>query len=124
MMNQTLAPSEMPALVTTVERSNQRVSPPVLHPNFLLVQWEIQSRNDQWQAALNIAEAIVAALPGEPIGFIYRSFALHKLGRIDEARQQLLLGARRFPADWRIAYNLACYAGQLGDSAGALNWLD
>ena len=124
MMNQTLAPSEKPSSVTTIEPSNQPSSPPVLHPNFLLVQWEIHSRNGQWQAALNIAEALIAALPAEPIGWIYRSFALHKLGRIEEARQQLLIGARRFPADWRIAYNLACYVCQLGDSAGALNWLD
>jgi Flp pilus assembly protein TadD len=124
MMNQTLAPSEMPTIATTIATSIERRSPSVLHPNFLLVQWEIHSRNGQWQAALNIAEALVAALPGEPIGWIYRSFALHKLGRVEEARQQLLTGARRFPADWRIAYNLACYVCQLGDFAGALNWLD
>ena len=123
-MNQTLAPSETPALVTTVDSSSARPSPSVLHPNFLLVQWEIHSRNGQWQPALNIAEALVAALPAEPIGWIYRSFALHKLGRVEEARQQLLTAARRFPADWRIAYNLACYVCQLGDFAGALNWLD
>ena len=88
------------------------------------MQWEIRLRNGQWLQAFEIAEALVAALPGEPIGWIYRSFALHKLGRVHEARQHLVAAARRFPADWRICYNLACYACQLGDIAGAWNWLD
>ncbi len=120
MEDQTTASSAKPAIVKTSETC----SPMSRHPNLLLVQWEIHFRNGHWLSACEIAEALVAALPGEPIGWVYRSFALHKLGRVHEARQHLLAAARRFPADWRIAYNLACYACQLGDIAGAWNWLD
>ena len=75
-------------------------------------------------AAYAVAQALVMTLPEEPIGWIYRSFVLVKLGRVREARQCLLVGARKFPRDWRIAYNLACYNCQLADVAGAWNWLD
>ena len=94
------------------------------HPTQLLVHWEIYVRTGQWLAAYAVAQSLVLTLPHEPIGWIYRSFALAKLGRVREARQVLLPGARKFPQDWRIAYNLACYNCQLGDVAGAWNWLD
>ena len=66
----------------------------------------------------------MAALPEEPIGWIYHSFALSQLGQLEESRMHLLTAARKFPADWRIAYNLACLTAQRGDLAGAWNWLD
>jgi predicted Zn-dependent protease len=94
------------------------------HPNMLLVRWEIASRARDWSSALAIAKALIAALPVEPIGWIYHAFAEHQMGHLQEARQTLLAGFRKFPKDWRIAYNLACYTAQLGDVAGAWNWLD
>lgn len=124
MENQATDFSEKTASKTAVEVSQERGSTAVIHPHVLLVQWEIHSRNGQWLSALDVAEALVAALPGEPIGWIYRSFALQQLGRVKEARQHLLAAARQFPADWRIAYNLACYSCRLDDIAGAWNWLD
>ncbi len=98
--------------------------PPAFHPHVLLVHWEINVRNRQWPSACSTAQALIAALPQEPIGWIYRSFAWHQMGRIREAWLGLLPAAKRFPQDWRIAYNLACYAGESGDVAGAWNWLD
>jgi len=94
------------------------------HPNLLLVKWEIHFRNRQWHSACEVAQALIDAMPNEPIGFIYRSFALQKIGRVQEARKHLLTAARLFPTDWRIAYNLACYTCELGDIAGTWNWLD
>ena len=104
--------------------NNTNESTTVRHPNVLLVHWEIYARTEQWLAAYAVAQALIVTLPEEPIGWIYRSFALQKLGRVREAWQSLLPGARKFSRDWRIAYNLACYACQLGDIAGAWNWLD
>jgi Flp pilus assembly protein TadD len=95
-----------------------------LHPHLLLVRWEISSRRQDWASACNAAQALIAALPNDPIGWIYRSFALQQLGRLQDARDGLLAAARRFPADWRIAFNLASYVSLLGDHAGAWNWLD
>lgn len=111
--------------ILTPDAASKLQSPPAgTHPHLLLVYWERHTRSGQWQSALAVAESLVEALPQEPIGWLYRSFALQQLGRLREASQFLLKGARRFPADWRIAYNLASYACQLGDLAGAWNWLD
>lgn len=116
-LNETLTP------LTPDAPSKVQGLPPGTHPHILLVHWERHSRSGHWQSALAVAESLVEALPLEPIGWIYRSFALQQLGRLQEASQLLLRGARKFPADWRIAYNLACYVCQLGDKAGAWNWL-
>ena len=95
-----------------------------IHPNLLLVRWEMASRARNWPAALPVAKGLIGALPSEPIGWIYHGFAEQQMGRLIEARQTLIVAARRFPSDWRIAYNLACYSADLGDIAGAQNWLD
>ena len=95
-----------------------------VHPHVLLAHWEIYFRACDWDAALAIAEGLVIRLPDEPIGWIYRSFALQQMKRTEEAKDNLIPAARKFTEDWRIAYNLACYYSQLGDIAGAWNWLD
>jgi len=104
--------------------SKSAVDDQPLHPNALLVYWELYSRTKQWTSAHTIAEGLVLALPHQPIGWIYRSFALHRLGRVKPALAGLLEAAERFPDDWRIAYNAACYSCLLGDMALAWNWLD
>src|SRR6476660_3316047 len=93
-----------------------------VHPHILLAHWEIYFRACDWEAALAIAEGLVIRLPDEPIGWIYRSFALQQMKRTEEAKDNLIPAARKFTEDWRIAYNLACYYSQLGDIAGAWNW--
>jgi tetratricopeptide (TPR) repeat protein len=95
-----------------------------VHPHILLVHWEIYFRAGNWQAAHDIAEGLIICLPDEAIGWIYRSFALKQMRQTKEAVTQLLPAARKFSNDWRIAYNLACYNAELGDIAGAWNWLD
>jgi predicted Zn-dependent protease len=102
----------------------EAASQPAFHPNILLARWEIAVRAKDWSAASGIAKAVMAALPSEPLGWIYHGFAQHQLGQSQEARQTLLAAARKFPNDWRIAFNIACYTAQLGDAAGAWNWLD
>ena len=95
-----------------------------LHPNALLVQWELAARARNWPSAMALAKAIIFRFPNEAIGWIYHAFAQQQMGQVNEARQTLLVAARQFPNDWRIAYNMACYAAQLGDIAGAWNWFD
>ncbi len=98
--------------------------PPAVHTTMLLVRWEIAVRARDWSSAGVIASDLIVALPGEPIGWIYHAFAQQQLGLLQEARRILLAGARKFPKDWRIAYNLACSNAQLGDVAGAWTWLE
>jgi Flp pilus assembly protein TadD len=97
---------------------------PALHPNVLLVRWELAVRAADWSSALALAKALIAALPAEPIGWLYHALAQQQVRQLPEARETLLAAARKFPTDWRIAYNLACCAAQWGDVAGAWNWLE
>jgi tetratricopeptide (TPR) repeat protein len=66
---------------------------------------------------------MVALMPGEPVGWINRSYALHQLKRTREALDTLLPAAAKFPDNLTIAYNLACFACQLGLLAEANRWL-
>src|SRR4051812_457237 len=72
-----------------------------IHPHVLLVHWEIYFRAGDWQAAHDIAEALIMRLPDEPIGWIYRSFALKQMRQTKEAVNQLLPAAKKFSQDWR-----------------------
>ena len=113
--------SDTNARLLNVEGNSQTAG---FHPNVLLVRWEMASRSRNWSAAVGIAKSLIVALPNEPIGWIYHGFAQHQMEQLEEARETLLAAARKFPNDWRIAYNLACYSAELGDIAGAQNWLD
>jgi len=73
---------------------------------------------------VDIGEALVKIDPEFAFGWLRRSFALHKLNRTTEAAELLLPSLDRFPRNWLIRYNLACYACRLGDSKATWNWLD
>ena len=52
-----------------------------VHPHVLLAHWEIYFRAGDWEAACAVAEALIVHLADEPIGWIYRSFALQQMKR-------------------------------------------
>jgi tetratricopeptide (TPR) repeat protein len=66
---------------------------------------------------------MVALIPNEPVGWINRSYALHQLKRTREAWESLLPASQKFPENLTIAYNLACFACQLGHMDEASKWL-
>jgi tetratricopeptide (TPR) repeat protein len=72
--------------------------------------------------ALPKCETLVKLLPDDSFGWIYRSFALHELRRTQEAFDQLLPVANKFPKVWTIPYNLACYCAQLGRLDECMAW--
>jgi predicted Zn-dependent protease len=92
-------------------------------PDALEVRWALAAAARNWDACVATGSALIAAAPDRPSGWIHRSFALHELKRTREAADLLLPAAERFPAQWLIRYNLACYTCQLGDRAGAWHWL-
>jgi predicted Zn-dependent protease len=92
-------------------------------PEALLVRWEIEAREKDWEHSLATARALVAAAPNEPDGWIKQSYSLHELKRTREAWDGLAEVEKRFPKITIIPYNLACYACQLGDFAVALRRL-
>ena len=66
-----------------------------------------------WPDALETARKLVQSLPEEAAGWINRSYALHEMKLTQEAWDQLLTAAEKFPKVSIIPYNLACYACQL-----------
>jgi len=100
-----------------ISRTGQR------HPDVMEVLWRILARLDRWPEALLVACDAVAAAPTRASGWIHRSYTLHELRRTSEALECLLPAAGQFPNEPIIAYNLACYACQLGDVARAKHWL-
>ena len=92
------------------------------HPDVLEVRIEIYARAKKWEGCVEIANALVELRPKNHFFWIQRSFALHLLKRTEEAYNQLLPAAKKFPKVWTIPYNLACYSAQLGRLEECKEW--
>jgi hypothetical protein len=85
-----------------------------IHPDVLEIHCQICANGKKWDACVVIASTLVKLAPDRPAGRIQRSFALHELKRNQEAFENLLPVAEKFPGIWTIPYNLACYCSQIG----------
>jgi predicted Zn-dependent protease len=92
------------------------------HPDVLELRWQIAERQHRWEDGLAVAEALCRLTPDSPFGCIHRSYCLHELKRTQDAWDALLPCAEKFPREWLICYNLACYACQLGRVEEAKRW--
>ncbi len=88
------------------------------------VRWQIYAMAKKWEAALEIASALVQPAPEHPLGWVNRSYCLHGLKRTAEARDNLLREVDKFPISATIRYNLACYEYQWGRLEQAKQWLE
>lgn len=93
------------------------------HPTVLRVSWGICAKAGKWEYAAEVARAIITALPENAWGYIHFAYSLHELKRTKEARAVLLPIADKFPEQYIIQYNLACYCCQLGELEDALQWI-
>jgi len=73
--------------------------------------------------AAEVARGISEMLPDNSWGWIHWAYSLHELKRTKEAQGVLLPVADKFPDEYMIQYNLACYACQLGELKEALQGL-
>lgn len=94
------------------------------HPEALDVEWKALAGLRDWGRALAVAERLLDRVPEEIAGWIHRSYCLHELDRTREALDLLEPAYSRFPDDFVVPYNLACYACQLGDLVSAKAWLE
>jgi tetratricopeptide (TPR) repeat protein len=94
------------------------------HPEVLKVQWGIFAAEMKWEAALEVAAALIELEPEDQMGWVHRSYSLHEVKRTKEARDNLLRVVGKFPFSATMRYNLACYECQLGDLAQAKKWLE
>lgn len=93
------------------------------HPDVLCVRWQVYAKAKKWEIAAEVAQALCKIVPDEPFGWIHLGYALHELKRTQEAWNVLLPVADKFPAEYIVRYNLACYACQLGRLEEAKKWL-
>jgi hypothetical protein len=104
----------------------ERLSPEVRKsPDALEVEWVICAREEDWPCGLAAAERLIEAEPDRPAGWLHRSYATRRTpgGGLAKAFEMLLPASARFPGEPLIAYNLACYACQLGRLDDSRRWL-
>lgn len=93
------------------------------HLDVLEVRFQIYAKAKKWEYAAEIAKAIAELNPGSPFGWIHHAYALQELKRTQEAWNVLLPVVDKFPKEYIMRYNLACYACQLGSLKEARDWL-
>ena len=93
-----------------------------IHPDVLRLRWEIYAKAKKWEACVDLAETLVSIVPERLEGWIQRSFALHEIRRTQEAFDKLLPIVKRFPEEWLVPYNLACYCAQLDRLEECKTW--
>lgn len=103
-----------------------RLSPPALnHPDVLEVRFTICAAGQRWDAAAEIAEALIGVAPERSSGWVHRAYALRRSqgGGLPLAWAVLRPAFDKFPKVSIIPYNLACYAAQFGRLEEAWDWL-
>jgi tetratricopeptide (TPR) repeat protein len=101
----------------------ERISPRSrLHPDVLEIRCQIYADARKWDACADVASTLVKLAPERPAGWLQRSYALHKMIRTQEALDNLLPVAEKFPGIWTIPYNLACYCSKMGLFDDAKEW--
>lgn len=89
------------------------------------LEWAVCARGEDWVAAFALAERMVEAMPCRPFGWVHRAYAARRMPGGGLARAWALLhpAAEKFPKEYIIPYNLACYAAQSGRLEEAWDWL-
>jgi len=95
------------------------------HPDVLEVRWMILAGMSDWERALHAARALVAQEPQRASGWLHQAYALRRVatGGLQAAWEALLPAWEKFPNESIVAYNLACYACQMGELPSARKWL-
>ena len=96
------------------------------HPLVLFVRYEILAKAKRWDEAVEMAHALVALFPGRPEAWICWAYSARQKpeGGLVEAKEILVQAEARFPAEYLISYNLACYDCLLGNLEESRRWLE
>lgn len=89
------------------------------------MRYAIYAKAVRWNMAAEIAEALTNMLPGEASSWINLAYATRRKtgGSIPEAKRILLVAAVKFPKEYLIPFNLACYFSQTREFEAAAEWL-
>lgn len=93
-------------------------------PVVLDLRWRISAALQEWDHGVELGEQLVALDPQSAGGWLRLSFALRRAtgGGLQRAWEALRPAADQFPEEETIAYNLACYATQLGRLDEGWEW--
>src|SRR5690242_10136409 len=94
------------------------------HPDVLRVRYEVYAAAGKWEHATEVANGLTMLVPEHAFGVVHLAYALHALKRTKEAWDVLLPVVDKFPNEYLLRYNLACYAAQLGDLSASRAWLE
>jgi tetratricopeptide (TPR) repeat protein len=93
------------------------------HPDVLRMRWNVYAQAKKWEMASEVARGISIGMPDFPFGWIHWAYSLHELNRTKEAYDVVNSVVAKFPAEYLMRYNLACYSCRLGNLKEALQWL-
>ena len=93
------------------------------HPDVLRVWYHLHEKRGDWTRAVETAGLLCRTIPQHAFGWIHLAYALHELRRTKEAYEVLRPVVERFPDEYLIRYNLACYSCQMGALDQARAWL-
>lgn len=94
------------------------------HPAALELRWQILACQGDWDRAVKVAEDLVSRAPELCSGWLHRAYALRRAskGGLELAWEALHPAAEQFPEEDIVAYNLACYATQMGRTDEGWEW--
>jgi len=93
------------------------------HPLVLEIRYKIHAEAKQWDRAVAVAQEVRDQQPNDLWGHFYTAYAQHELKHTLAAYDTLKAVVAKYPEDYLIRYNLACYACQLGRLEEAMRWL-
>jgi hypothetical protein len=94
------------------------------HPAALEIRWHILARGERWIEAVAVGDELVACAPDSCAGWLHRAYAVRRASPtgLSDAWEVLRPAADLFPGEETVAYNLACYATQLGRDDEGWEW--
>lgn len=93
------------------------------HPAVLVIRCGLHQKELNFGLALSIADQAKIVIPGDPFGWIAKAAAFKQLNRVEDAYKALRPAADKFPNDYRVTYDLACYSYRLGRPKEFAHWL-
>jgi len=106
------------------EAELDKVSPGYrVHPDILEVRFAIYCTRKNWPVCMELATAMLEAVPERPVSWINCATVLHGPKETKAAWHTLYNVLDRFPKVALIPYNLAVFGCALGQSAEALKML-
>lgn len=94
------------------------------HPDVLEVRWLMLAQMKRWKEAVAVARVLITGAPNRCSGWLHQAYSLRRVSPdgLQQAWDALLPAHDKFPREPTIAYNLSCYACQMGQLEQARAW--